>query len=273
MPAALFDYSTVDPSFAAFLRDAARSAFDARPSSAPHAVAIGRTLVEVKSRLPFGQWQAWCRTESSWGQTAIELLVRVAKKFSHLKIREIHGFGKTALYMLSRPSVAESARLTAIAEARAGKYVSRARALELIGVFESSRPPSSEIASPTSASSITPWSAESSTALVTSLLARGTLYLHWVHDENGGNLVCGSTMSPDGRRAEACRESVDLVLLALAGREPMKKCNGACGLVKGIGEFALHAMRKDGRSDSCRMCERARMARVAQRKKAAKKRR
>ena len=95
-----------------------------------------------------------------------------------------------------------------------------------------------------------------------------SLSLHTIDDENGVNLIQGQAIiRATGQRRAASREDVELVLMALAGREPQKKCNGPCRKEKGIGEFASNVNRRDGRNDACRICERKRVKLSTQRRK------
>ena len=98
--------------------------------AAQDVVEIGLRLIEVKDRLPHGQFGQWLGKEFSWSHDTAARLMGVAKRMGQIP----HGaeFEARALYLLAAPTTPEEARTEAIARAEAGEKVTQAVAREII---------------------------------------------------------------------------------------------------------------------------------------------
>ncbi len=98
--------------------------------AAQDVVEIGLRLIEVKDRLPHGQFGQWLGKEFSWSHDTAARLMGVAKRMGQIP----HGaeFEARALYLLAAPTTPEEARAEAIARAEAGEKVTQAVAREII---------------------------------------------------------------------------------------------------------------------------------------------
>jgi hypothetical protein len=105
-------------------------------------IEIGQKLIEIKARLGHGHWGQWLEAEFGWSRDTAEDLMQAARTFGqNPKISE---FDRSALYLLSSPSVPESAREEAIALAEAGERVTHAKAKEIVNEHKAPPKPKPE---------------------------------------------------------------------------------------------------------------------------------
>jgi Protein of unknown function (DUF3102) len=252
-----FDYDAVDAQTQEMLRGAAE-VFERRPDGPVEAIQAGRTLLEVKEKLPHGHFLRWYQTESTWGFNTAARLMHVAKAFGSVEILQIAKFKMSALYILANPKLPKTAQATAISEVAKGRPIGVSRAKEIANAILEGKEPRI-VVSKEEQVALVPLP-----PLVEDWRKRfDSLHLHVIEDEDGSTLIHGVAIErASGRRVAATRENAELVMMAITGREPQKRCN-RCREMKGIGEFSSNVARRDGRAESCKICERKRMARIA----------
>ncbi len=69
-------------------------------------IAIGKVLLEVKAKIPHGQFHKWAYAEFGWGEDTVRNYMRVADRFSDNP--KLSGYGISVLYLLAGPKVPES---------------------------------------------------------------------------------------------------------------------------------------------------------------------
>lgn len=82
---------------------------------------IGNRLIEVKEKLAHGSFGAWLATEFEWDRFFAERCMNIARRFGQNE--QIAHFQKSALYLLSSPSVPEEAVKEAVARAEQGEEI------------------------------------------------------------------------------------------------------------------------------------------------------
>ena len=87
-------------------------------------------LIEVKNRLPHGQWTLWCEAELGWSQRIALQMMKVAETFTLDSVADLN-IAASALYVLSAPSTPQEAREEALFLARKGQPITVAGAKEL----------------------------------------------------------------------------------------------------------------------------------------------
>ena len=126
----LFDYASLDRSTSEFLRTRAAEVKALMRQTVENVIRTGNILIEVKNRLPHGQWNLWCETEFGWTPRTALRMTQVAEKFGTESLADLD-IAATALYILSAPSTPQEARDEALFLARKGLPITSAAATEL----------------------------------------------------------------------------------------------------------------------------------------------
>jgi hypothetical protein len=129
-PLPLFDYAALDAATSKYLKKRAAEVKGLMRQTVETLIKTGNILIEVKSRLPHGQWSNWCETEFGWSQRTARQMVNVAETFSPDSLSNLD-IATSALYILSAPSTPEEAREEALFLARKGQPITFAAAKEL----------------------------------------------------------------------------------------------------------------------------------------------
>ena len=103
----LFDYDTLDHETRAFVKEKAQSIHSRLKRTAEDVIAIGLDLIEVKRKLPHGQFLLWIQSEFQMGQAAAYRFMQVANRFQE-KLINLINFPVSVLYELAAPSTHES---------------------------------------------------------------------------------------------------------------------------------------------------------------------
>jgi hypothetical protein len=105
---------------------------------------IGKDLAAVKARLPHGRWLPWLEPEfPSWGARTAQRFIAVYEAFGSNTTPVSHlddAFDQSALMLLAAPSVPQEARDEAVAEAKAGRKVTKSRARAIVARHTPSKP-------------------------------------------------------------------------------------------------------------------------------------
>lgn len=129
-----FDYDQLGAEARIEVRQAAKEIRDELEAIGRSAIKVGQRLLEVRQRLPHGQWRAWLAAETLLSPDTAESLINQAQlagqmpKFSAFEDR----FDRTAIALLARPSTPDTARDEALARAEAGEQVSYRDAKEIV---------------------------------------------------------------------------------------------------------------------------------------------
>lgn len=126
----LFDYASVDLATSEFLKSRAAEVKSLMRQTVETLIRTGNILIEVKNRLPHGQWSSWCESELGWSQRTAQQMMHVAETFSIESLSNLD-IAASALYVLSAPSTPEQAREEALFLARKGQPITLAGAKEL----------------------------------------------------------------------------------------------------------------------------------------------
>jgi hypothetical protein len=126
----LFDYADLDQATSTYLREKSAEVKALMRQTVENVVRTGLILQEVKSKLPYGKWAAWCEAEFGWNQRTADRMIGVAEKFSLDTLSNID-IGTSALYILSAPTTPEEAREEALRLANQGQKITQAAAKDL----------------------------------------------------------------------------------------------------------------------------------------------
>ncbi|MGB8703183.1 MAG: DUF3102 domain-containing protein, partial [Thermosynechococcaceae cyanobacterium] len=129
-PLPLFDYAALDLATSDFLRSSAAEVKALMRQTVENIIRTGNILIEVKDRLPHGQWTLWCETEFGWTSRTAHRMMNVAENFSLENLSALD-IATSALYILSSPSTPEEAREEALFLAQQGLKITQAAAQEL----------------------------------------------------------------------------------------------------------------------------------------------
>ncbi len=124
-----FDYASLDAVTAQFVQQQTGEIRVLIKRTTQDIVEIGRKLIYVKDKLKHGQFGEWLASEFEWSQDSASNFMRVAQQFGENPI--ISEFAPSALYLLSAPSIPETARAEAIARAAAGESITYSRAKQI----------------------------------------------------------------------------------------------------------------------------------------------
>ncbi len=118
----VFDYAQLDTETRIVVKQRTLE-IRAQIKHSAHAVAdIGEKLIDVRSKLLEGYFDAWLRAEFGWTKTTAYRFIRVAEQFGSNNLL-LDNAAPSALYLLAEPSTPESIRQEFIEEAEAGKPV------------------------------------------------------------------------------------------------------------------------------------------------------
>jgi hypothetical protein len=94
---------------------------------------IGKSLLDVKERLPYGSFGKWLKSEFGWSEDTAGRFMNVAKRFPHFP--QNAEFALQAMYLLSEKKAPEEARQEAISRAEQGEKITPELAKELIAFY------------------------------------------------------------------------------------------------------------------------------------------
>ncbi len=129
-PLALFDYETLDLDTRSFVQTKTTEIRILVKQTAQGIIEIGQRLIEVKERLPHGEFLPWIRDEFGWSRETAHRFIHVAENFP--QIAHCVQFQMRALYLLASPSTPESARDEALTLAESGERITHQAAQEII---------------------------------------------------------------------------------------------------------------------------------------------
>lgn len=112
---------------------------------------IGEKLIQVKERLPHGQFGPWLDEEFGWSKSSARRFMYVAQSFESFTVNDLEASNR-ALYKLAAPSAPDEAREEAIARSREGEEISDSDAEDLVDKHESKPEPEQKPSSPSSPS-------------------------------------------------------------------------------------------------------------------------
>ena len=125
-----YDYSQVDEAHREQVMEAAVDIKRREHRAAMDIVEIGRSLIDVRDRLPYGQFVPWLETEFGWQKSMAYNFMAVAESFP--KFGKVENFGLSALYLLSGPNVPDEAVTEANEVAERGERVTHKAAKAIV---------------------------------------------------------------------------------------------------------------------------------------------
>lgn len=132
--ASSFDYSQLDAELSERLKQETNKIKDLLSATIDNIVKIGISLIEVKGQLAHGYFMDWIDAEFEMSARTADNFMRVARCFHDANFSELE-IAKSALYLLSAPSVPEEARQEALEMAQS-EYVGKRIARELIEIHK-----------------------------------------------------------------------------------------------------------------------------------------
>jgi hypothetical protein len=118
--ASLFDYTALDTEARIVVQQRTSEIKTLMRRAAQDIVEIGERLIEVKARLPHGQFGVWLKAEFEWSDRTAQNFMQVAARFKSATVAD---FSARALYLLAAPSTPDEARDQALARAEAGEAI------------------------------------------------------------------------------------------------------------------------------------------------------
>lgn len=125
-----FDYQTLDTKTAQFVQKQTSAIKGLFRQSIQNILRIGQILLQVKERLPHGQWLDWLDLEFGWTDRTARNYMQAAQEFKLETISDLN-FAAKAIYDLASPSTPEEAREEAINRAQTGERITVAAAREI----------------------------------------------------------------------------------------------------------------------------------------------
>lgn len=127
----LFDYQSLDTETRAIVQQRTDEIKTLMKRTARDIIEIGEKLIEVKSRLPHGEFGKWLEGEFGWADRTAQRFMNVASVFKSDTVSDLDIQTK-ALYLLAAPSTPEAARSEAIRLAENGQRVTHREAKDLV---------------------------------------------------------------------------------------------------------------------------------------------
>jgi hypothetical protein len=124
-----FDYSQLGKDAKA-VREVAAEIKMLCKTAAQQVIAIGQLLIDVKEKLPHGQFGSWIVAEFGWTHATACNFMNVSQRFSDNS--KFLNFGTSALYLLANPSVSDEAVAEAIHRADHGEEITHKVAKEIV---------------------------------------------------------------------------------------------------------------------------------------------
>jgi 5-methylcytosine-specific restriction endonuclease McrBC regulatory subunit McrC len=121
----LFDYASLDKDTSVFLQEKTAEVKALMRQTVENVIRTGNILIEVKNRLPHGQWENWLNSEFGWAPRTARRMMMVADEFTSDTLTNLE-ITTSALYILSAPSTPKETREEAISLAQGGEKVTEA---------------------------------------------------------------------------------------------------------------------------------------------------
>ncbi len=133
-----FDYDQLDAATRAVV-EARRDEIRSRARHlAGGVIEIGRSLIDVKARLPHGQFACWLAAEFSWTDRTARKYMRIAEVFGETEVASV--LGTEALDALASESTPEEVRDAFLARAEAGQSARRRDVRQAVAAIRQPEP-------------------------------------------------------------------------------------------------------------------------------------
>ncbi len=133
-----FDYTALDAETRIVVQQRTSEIKDRLRRTAQDIVQIGHDLIEVKERLPHGQFGPWLSAEFDLTEGHARKLMQVARAFGQND--HYDRFAPTALYLLASPATPDEARAEALERAEAGERIEAKDAQAIIATHKPAAP-------------------------------------------------------------------------------------------------------------------------------------
>lgn len=244
-------------------------------------VEAGGILVEVRERLGKKRFAKWRAAETPFSRVKATVLMNVARAFAGMN--EIYSFAPSALYLLAFPGVPSAARKNALTRAANGQVITHklarailhahkplppadaaARAAEVAANFrrwaDENRPPPGGGPKPGPAPAADARDAENWRAFVRLVTRCRVVHVGRSPDGEYTEDLYTVTGYPDADGEPVLAASFTDLAIAVAdamGEGPAKVC-AMCGMPKALSQFNRASRSPDGRSRTCRPCDKER---------------
>lgn len=132
-----FDYSGLDPEARIVVQQRTGEIKSLMRRTASDIVEVGQKLIEVKDKLPHGEFGPWLAAEFEWTERTARRFMSVATAFKSDTVSVLNADART-LYLLASPSTPDEARDDALQQAQAGERITFDRAQAIVNTH---RPP------------------------------------------------------------------------------------------------------------------------------------
>ncbi len=125
-----FDYESLDLEVRIVVQQRTSEIRERLRRTAQDIVEVGQRMIEVKDRLPHGQFGPWLGAEFGMSEGHARKMMQVYRAFGQND--HYDRFASTALYLLAAPGTPEEARIEAIEAASIGESISAKQAEEIV---------------------------------------------------------------------------------------------------------------------------------------------
>jgi hypothetical protein len=126
-----FNYAALEPAKRLAVQNSTQEIRQLIALTTRNMMLIGQRLLEVKSFLPHGQFGTWLRIEFGLSERTAQNWMQVAEAFKYANFADLT-IGKSALYLLSRPSMPEDIRDDMLRRGAAGEPITHQRVRQAI---------------------------------------------------------------------------------------------------------------------------------------------
>ena len=135
-----FDYSVLDSEARSVVLERTTEIKSLMRRTVQDIFEIGQKLLEVKVQLGHGHFGNWLGAEFDWDERSARRFMSVAVAFKSDNLSDL-SIAPSALYLLAAPSTPPTARTEALARARAGDFITYAKAKTLVSQLKTSTVP------------------------------------------------------------------------------------------------------------------------------------
>lgn len=148
-PQGAFDYSVLDTENLAVIRFHTEAIKERIRRTAQDIIEIGERLLDVKQRLPHGQFGLWLLFEFGWDERTAQRFMSVSAMFKNDKLSDLSkaaldkaSIDQSALYLLAAKSTPQEVRHEVLERACLGETISHAKVKQILKASRPAKKPS-----------------------------------------------------------------------------------------------------------------------------------
>jgi hypothetical protein len=233
----------------------------------------GSMLAKARRRLGRDQWPKWLAKEAQVPARSAARLIAVANVFEKVQPEVLERCTPTALYVLAEPGTPQSLREYIVEQATDGEQITAGLVQEWLKAYRDSPTAPLKLArkdAPVEVDTDAVHAGENWRLLDELLGKDGSIHFSASTDADpsiADKWVIGIFINGKGERRTATHNNLERVLLSLCGTIRQKECP-RCGVTKPLDEFSKRKDQEDGRNSRCLSCERNRVKKYEQDKRA-----